>query len=115
MAFPDMNMELLDDIIETMQHNTLRIVEQKIPQGKRNDSRTESRTMGSVFSDFVDVGRSRVPGRNSGRFSAGPRSYGRPHDGDVTLETSSMEDGDDEEFASSSTPGAAVWRQRSQA
>ncbi|KAM0321437.1 hypothetical protein ACHAQA_010113 [Verticillium albo-atrum] len=36
--------ELLDEIIEKMQHDTLRIVEQKLPQGKRNDSRTDSRT-----------------------------------------------------------------------
>ncbi|CRK16691.1 hypothetical protein BN1708_002941 [Verticillium longisporum] len=38
--------ELLDEIMEKMQHDTLSIVKQKLPQGKRNDSRTDSRTMG---------------------------------------------------------------------
>ncbi|KAG7121941.1 hypothetical protein HYQ44_002839 [Verticillium longisporum] len=95
--------ELLDEIMEKMQHDTLSIVKQKLPQGKRNDSRTDSRTMGSALSHFVDAGRSHVLGRSSGRLLAGFRGYGWPNDDD-----GNWEDVDEERFDSSNTPGTAV-------
>ncbi|CRK18281.1 hypothetical protein BN1723_008319 [Verticillium longisporum] len=72
--------ELLDEIIEKMQHDTLSTFKQKFPQGKRNDSRTDLRIMESVSSDLVDVGCMHARGRNPGRFSAGSTGYGRPND-----------------------------------
>ena len=35
--------DLFEEIIEQMQQDTLRLVKEQLPQGKRNDSRTESR------------------------------------------------------------------------
>ncbi|EEY19575.1 conserved hypothetical protein [Verticillium alfalfae VaMs.102] len=69
--------ELLDEIIEKMQHDTLSIVKEKVPQGKRNDSRTDSRTMESVLSHS---GRVHEFGYNSGRFSTASMGYGRSND-----------------------------------
>lgn len=88
----EMQEELLDDIIENMQHDTLRIIEQKIPQGKRNDSRTESRMMESAMSSRMGVGHPHMPGRNSSRFSADSREYDRPMGDEPIPETSSTED-----------------------
>ncbi|KAF3348501.1 hypothetical protein EV126DRAFT_482905 [Verticillium dahliae] len=80
--------ELLDEIIEKMQHDTLSIFKQKFPQGKRNDSRTDLRIMESVSSHLVDVGCMHARGHNSGRFSAGSTGYGRPNDdGDYWVNT----------------------------
>lgn len=50
--------EVLDDIIEQMQQDTLRIVRERFPQGNRNDSRTESRGLTTAMS--YDGGESNV-------------------------------------------------------
>ncbi|KAF4957336.1 hypothetical protein FSARC_11335 [Fusarium sarcochroum] len=50
--------ELMDDILEHMQNDTLKILQRKFPQWKRNDSRTDSRTWPSGTRDGAD---SRTP------------------------------------------------------
>lgn len=42
-AATDYHAELIEDIFERMQEDTLKILQNKFPQWKRNDSRTESR------------------------------------------------------------------------
>ncbi|KAK1995943.1 hypothetical protein LX36DRAFT_692269 [Colletotrichum falcatum] len=55
--------DLLDDIIEQMQQDTLRVVREQHHEWKRNDSRTESFTGVSRYGERSDT-------RNSGRFSS---------------------------------------------
>jgi hypothetical protein len=48
--------ELLGDIIEKMQRDTLRVIEERLPQWKRNDSRTESRGLTTAMSSYEGGG-----------------------------------------------------------
>ncbi|KAH8175138.1 hypothetical protein LIA77_06557 [Sarocladium implicatum] len=50
--------ERLEDIIEQMQQDTLRIFKERLPQWKRNDSRTESRGLTTAMSSFEGEGSS---------------------------------------------------------
>ncbi|KZL80874.1 hypothetical protein CI238_01917 [Colletotrichum incanum] len=59
--------ELLDDIIEQMQQDTLHIVREQLPQWKRNDSRTDSWTGQSAM--LGNGQKERSDTRNSGRVS----------------------------------------------
>lgn len=100
--------ELLDDIIEQMQNDTLRIIREKMPQGKRNDSRTESRGMGSVASGYTELGRRHVPDRNSGPFAPVGGRLRRINSGDVISEASSFEDVGEAEFDGPGSTGVAL-------
>lgn len=46
--------ELIDDILEHMQEDTLKILQKKFPQWKRNDSRTDSRNWPASLRDGAD-------------------------------------------------------------
>ncbi|KAG7151835.1 hypothetical protein HYQ46_012356 [Verticillium longisporum] len=72
--------ELLDEIIEKMQHDTLSTFKQKFPQGKRNDSRTDLRIMESVSSDLVDVGWIASVGDESTDHRSSDHAFPRPRD-----------------------------------
>lgn len=48
--------EVIEDLIEQMQQDTLLIVRQNVPQGKRNDSRTESRGLITAMSSYEGEG-----------------------------------------------------------
>ncbi|EGY17486.1 uncharacterized protein VDAG_01168 [Verticillium dahliae VdLs.17] len=72
--------ELLDEIIEKMQHDTLSIFKQKFPQGKRNDSRTDLRIMESVSSHLVDVGWVASVGDESTDHRSSDHAFPRPRD-----------------------------------
>ncbi|EFQ30144.1 uncharacterized protein GLRG_05288 [Colletotrichum graminicola M1.001] len=62
--------ELLKDIIEKMQQDTIRVVKEHQPEWKRNDSRTESWVWGSRQGERSDT-------RTSGRFSSASGTRGQ--------------------------------------
>jgi hypothetical protein len=92
--------ELLDDIIDQMQHDILHIIRNKLPQGKRNDSRTESRSM---VSGYVQSEHQLVQEGNGAPLA---RQYQRDSSSGSLSETSSaydvIEDNDYEQ------PGVAI-------
>jgi hypothetical protein len=52
--------EVLQDIIDQMQHDTLQMLKQKVPKGKTNDSRTDSHSRVSTRISYFGAGPSNL-------------------------------------------------------
>lgn len=79
----ELHEELLQDIIEQMQHDMLQMLRQKKPRGKTNDSRTDSHSRVSTRISYLGTGLGNLHSRlATERQEMSPRLPSPPVDGD---------------------------------